>query len=565
MNDEKQNSGNGSVKEGNSGKPPPRLTPAWDALRPGDTVFLIAPSTPTDDGTVRYAATLFAEMGLKVAYSPAITNRFYNWGGTAEQRAQQIIDALYDPRVKAIYSLEGGEGASEVVGELKKREAELLKAPNRGIPLIGASDSTFLHHYLGERGIVSPVQGPPSAHLTANRGYMVYENGTLAAVDLSQSTNDEARNKVAQWERSGVLVSRPRSEKEAAVAKANLRALKDLLMDGEPTMPRVELHAVNNAARRATKIEGVLVGGSDQITAIARFTTHGASALLNAAAGKPVLFIEGKSLGEMEDTLTLLRKSGDLLRYQAIVFGKYYANPTQTEPEFPKHQTAEILKRLGINDSLPVFEGFPFGHASRGAEIKPLPLYTHAVIEVTHGTALMSVDRSGAKKDLDSRAAKSVQATPNGAVRKDRGAVSATIDLSQPWAGTVEKLMATDMSGKAVTLHFDMDAKQAGNTTGAINPVHFFMMPLIASRKLKDVSSVTIAADGAFSHDFDKWLADFSHRHLPGVTVKTAVAEPNGNKSEQRDQPVTLKKRSLDALIDRIARLAGAAAGWARR
>jgi muramoyltetrapeptide carboxypeptidase LdcA involved in peptidoglycan recycling len=86
-------------------------------------------------------------------------------GGVSHRRTKVIGSANY--------SLEGSKGAAEVVAELKKREPELLATPNRGIPIIGYSDTTFLQHYLGERGLASPVQGPvPAYRATNDKEYM---------------------------------------------------------------------------------------------------------------------------------------------------------------------------------------------------------------------------------------------------------------------------------------------------------------------------------------------------------------------------------------------------------
>ncbi|MBY0406300.1 MAG: LD-carboxypeptidase, partial [Rickettsiales bacterium] len=139
---------------------------------------------------VEFARRTYAleQIGLTPVTSTTISTPYQNWNGTPEQRAQQIIDALHTPGIRAIHSLEGGQGAEAVVAELRRREAEkpglLTRAPNRGIPLIGYSDTTFLQQYLGEIGAVSPVQGPPLAYLATNDKYIVNRNGeyTVTAV-----------------------------------------------------------------------------------------------------------------------------------------------------------------------------------------------------------------------------------------------------------------------------------------------------------------------------------------------------------------------------------------------
>jgi muramoyltetrapeptide carboxypeptidase LdcA involved in peptidoglycan recycling len=207
-----------------------------------DTVFLIAPSSPTDEGTVRYAEQIFSDMGFKTTHAPDISTPHFNWSNTAQHRAAQIIEALYDPSIKAIYALEGGEGASEVAAELKKPEnmAKLLNAPNRGIALIGGSDITFLHHFLGEHGVVTPVQGPVFSYLTDNKDYVIFENGKLEHVDLSKLPAHEAEQKLAAWEKEGKIISRPRSDEHAHTHKQNAEAIRQLI-NAESAMQSFEL------------------------------------------------------------------------------------------------------------------------------------------------------------------------------------------------------------------------------------------------------------------------------------------------------------------------------------
>lgn len=488
-----------------------------------NTIFFIAPSTPVDEGTIKYAEQVFGEMGFKTAHTPDMTKRHFNWGNSAEHRAQQIIQALYDSKVKAIYALEGGEGASEVVAELKKPEnlERLLKAPNRGIPLIGGSDITFLHHFLGEHGIVTPVQGPTFSYLTSNRDYVVFENGELKH---TESVSDET-----------TIVSRPRKVEHARAHQQNADAIKQFLATDDVPTQCYTIQPFNAKAKEARTLEGYLVGGYDQVTQMARYVTYDTQTPIHAAVEKPILFLESKTTKDLEATLALMKESGDLSRYQGIVLGKYTGNPDQTNPDFPAHQVAAVLERVGIQDSIPVFHGVAFGHGPRGAELRPIPLYTSTSIAIDGDKAMMSVAGSSTQEDLDRRSAfkpapvqdKKTALTPPVAVNNIR--------LDQPFVSTINELYSQNMAGKDVVLHFPFDADTLKNAGATTNPVHVILMPLVTSGKLQQAKSLTLSADGEYTTEFKSWLKEFSEKNLPNVKLATAEKQKTIGSAIQHD------------------------------
>ncbi len=508
----------------------PTIPYGWAALKPGDTVYLIAPSTRVEEGTLQYTAELLAGMGLKVKYSEDISKPYHAWGNTAAHRAGQIIEALNDPQVKAIYSLEGGEGAAEVVAELKKREPELLAAPNRGKPIIGYSDTTIVEHYLGELGLASPVQGPVPAYL---------------------ATNDREVHGFG-----------PRTPEQIEAARHNLEAYRHFLMDEHATEPPMTLHALNAAARQARQIEGVLVGGSDQITALSRFTTHGPKIALHAAADKPILLLEGKSLQELHDTLVALRESGDLKRYQGIVLGAYYANQDDPKPKFPTHQVMEVLKRARVDESLPVYHGAEFGHPRRGAAMKPIPLYTHTLITAAGENAEMIVDRSATRAEMLGRPEKPLpEAAPGQTIANPMPISMNVISLDQSFVVNTTRLQAQDMAGKHVTLHFKLDPQRAASKDAAVNPVHLTLEPLVASGKLRNAASLTISTSGDFSPEFNAWLKDYAKSRLPGVPVRTEQRQESIRVDQGHHTQNTIAKPDLSVRVGSAGKASSALPG----
>jgi len=270
----------------------------------------------------------------------------------------------------------------------------------------------------------------------------------------------------------------------------------------------------------------MLVGGYDQTTQMAQYVTYDTHTPLHAAAERPILFLESKSIQDLEATLTLLKQSGDLGHYQAIVLGKYTGNPNQINPDFPEGQVTQILQKIGIEENMPVFHGVAFGHGPRGAELRTVPLYTPTTLVVDGSKATMTVATTSPQDALDRRAALTVVPQRDSYTQHTPAATFNTIGFDQPFITTIHQLYTQDMQDKDVVLRFPFDAKSLANSASTINPAHCVLMPLVTSGKLQQAKSITLSADGEFSPAFNAWLKEFAEQHLPNVTVSTARAKP---------------------------------------
>ena len=121
------------------------------AVRPGDTVAVVAPAGPFDRAAF--------ETGLAVIsgryaprYDERILSRHRYLAGDDERRFSELVAALADPDVKAVFCARGGYGAMRLLPRLA------AWAQEHGLPakpLIGFSDLTALHQWLQSNGWVS--------------------------------------------------------------------------------------------------------------------------------------------------------------------------------------------------------------------------------------------------------------------------------------------------------------------------------------------------------------------------------------------------------------------------
>jgi muramoyltetrapeptide carboxypeptidase len=162
-------------------RPSPALSPSRTArkrlikpprLRFGDTIGLIAPGGHTDDEAIARASAKIATLGFKVREGANLRAVFGNYGGTVQQRCDDLHAMFRDPEVKAIWCIRGGSGCISLLSSLDYR---LMRAHPK--ILIGYSDITALHLALHRHAGLVSFHGP-----VASSGFSDYSNRHMLAV-----------------------------------------------------------------------------------------------------------------------------------------------------------------------------------------------------------------------------------------------------------------------------------------------------------------------------------------------------------------------------------------------
>lgn len=137
------------------------------ALKPGDTIGLIAPSEPVEKTDIERAKAYIESCGYKLKLGKRL---FYKIGdytaGTAEDRADDLNWAFSDPEVKAIFVSEGGYAADQILDlinfDLIKKNPKIF---------VGYSDVTTLQLALfSKTGLIS-FSGPNGVNLHSQSDY----------------------------------------------------------------------------------------------------------------------------------------------------------------------------------------------------------------------------------------------------------------------------------------------------------------------------------------------------------------------------------------------------------
>jgi muramoyltetrapeptide carboxypeptidase len=122
-------------------RPPP--------LRPGDTIAVVAPSSPFEP-VLAWVGLGFLAKRYRVRFDRGLFSRAGYLAGSDERRRDELARALRDPDVRAIVAARGGYGATRFVHEVDF--AALAEAPRW---IVGFSDVTALHLEAQRVGVCS--------------------------------------------------------------------------------------------------------------------------------------------------------------------------------------------------------------------------------------------------------------------------------------------------------------------------------------------------------------------------------------------------------------------------
>lgn len=109
-------------------------------LRPGDRIEMVAPSSPFDRERFERACAFLESNGFRVTQGKSVFNKKGYLAGTEAERAQDLIHAIKDPDISAVFCARGGYGSSRLLPWLPFP----VLAPHPKI-FLGHSDITFLH------------------------------------------------------------------------------------------------------------------------------------------------------------------------------------------------------------------------------------------------------------------------------------------------------------------------------------------------------------------------------------------------------------------------------------
>lgn len=127
-----------------------------DKLKAGDTVALLAPSSPVTSEEAASARSMFEGMGYGVRLSKFADRPLHGYeAGPAEERARELNEAFRDKDIRAIFCLRGGDSSCRIMNMIDTDAAR----ENPKI-FVGYSDITNIHTLLNQRSHLVTFHGP---------------------------------------------------------------------------------------------------------------------------------------------------------------------------------------------------------------------------------------------------------------------------------------------------------------------------------------------------------------------------------------------------------------------
>jgi muramoyltetrapeptide carboxypeptidase len=273
------------------------------ALRPGDTVGIVAPASNIKQSDLEAGCEALRRAGYRPFYLDSIFDRDVYFAGTVERRVRELEEMFERDDVRALFCARGGYGANYLLNQL-----DLEKIEAHPKIFVGYSDVTSLLTYFTDAAGLVTFHGPMAAKDWAHEG----------GVDL------------ASWQSA-------LSQSSAWDVPLNQEAAG--LVDGEA--------------------QGTLYGGCLSILVASLGTpyeirTAGTILFLEDVAAKPF---------QIDRMLMQLKLAGHLDAVRGIVFGEMLdcvQSPAQD------YTLQEIIQRIVGNLGIPVAFGVKSGHVTSG-------------------------------------------------------------------------------------------------------------------------------------------------------------------------------------------------------
>lgn len=296
------------------GEPEPMAVTQPPYLKQGDIIAVTAPAGYISLAEITPAIQQLQSWGLVVRLGATIGKRDGTFGGTDQERRDDLQTLMDDVMVKAILCARGGYGLVRIVDGLDF--SSFKKQPKW---LIGFSDVTILH-----------------AHLIRKTGIASIHSKMCNSFPDDWSKADELQ-------------------------KATILSIRNMLF-GQPMQFQVPAVPAN----RWGVGQGLLIGGNCKtIESIA------GSASDLQTRGR-ILFLEdtGEYLYSIDRMFWNLKRSGKLEHLAGLIIGGFKHKPSEKpEEEFGKNLQQIVLEKL-TDCTYPICFDFPVGHQKNNFALK---------------------------------------------------------------------------------------------------------------------------------------------------------------------------------------------------
>jgi muramoyltetrapeptide carboxypeptidase len=312
------------------------------ALRPGDTVGIVAPASNIKPELLEAGCAALRELGYKPFYFDSIFERDLYFAGSATRRARELEEMFIRDEVRAIVCARGGYGANYLLEIL-----DLKKIKAHPKIFVGYSDVTTLLTYFADATGLITFHGP------------------MVAKDFAHADGVDQ----ASWERA-------------------LHGSSEWALDLDSDVKSLV----------AGSGEGILYGGCLSLLVASLGTpfevrTEGTILFLEDIAAKPF---------QIDRMLMQLKLAGKLADVRGIIFGEML-DCTQNSDKDQGYTLEEVVMRVVGDLGVPVAYGLHSGHVSR--RNITLPFGVQAALDVTASAVNLKILEAATSAVVSSRSA----------------------------------------------------------------------------------------------------------------------------------------------------------------
>jgi len=312
------------------------------ALRPGDTVGIVAPASNVNRELLEAGCAALRDLGYKPFYLDSILERDLYFAGSAARRARELEEMFTRDEVRAIVSARGGYGANYLLDVL-----DLKKIKAHPKIFVGYSDLTTLLTYFADAAGLITFHGP------------------MVGKDFAHADGVDQ----ASWKRA-------------------LHGSSEWALDLDSDVQSL----VTGSG------EGILYGGCLSILVASLGTpyeirTTGTILFLEDVAAKPF---------QIDRMLMQLKLAGKLADVRGIIFGEML-DCIQSSNKDQSYTLEEVVMRVIGDLGVPVAYGLRSGHVSR--RNVTLPFGVHAALGVTASGVNLRILEAATSVAVSSRSA----------------------------------------------------------------------------------------------------------------------------------------------------------------
>ncbi len=270
------------------------------ALKKGDTIGIMAPSSRVDRKLVAKAVSQLKELGYQVYVHPQTYAKKGQSAGTPQQKADALHDLYRNPDIKAIFAAAGGNQATAM---LEKLDFGLIKNPKI---IMGYSDVTVILNAVNKK-----------------TGGVTFHGPTLQTIGRK-------------------------------LPEAQLKQTFNLLGGEDADMPLKKAKVINAGAAH-----GKLIGGNLSLVT----SLLGTPWEPNFKGAVLFLEDVGEELSRVDRMFQQLRNAGVLNQISGLVLGNFTGMTDKGSKPYGKTVEAMVREATdGLN--IPVVMNAPFGHGA---------------------------------------------------------------------------------------------------------------------------------------------------------------------------------------------------------